>query len=110
MHGYLQDQLDLHQDDKIVEMSIKPVFLLKLVWLHQCYGDVYSIWFPKHFNNLVNWTNLYLMNMLQVLLHDPAEHPQMSDQGFVVAPGTHTLVTILQKQVDWGYVIFAIGS
>ena len=50
------------------------------------------------------------MNMLQVLLHDPADHPQMSDQGFVVAPGTHTLVTILQKQVDWGYIFFAIGS
>ena len=34
-----------------------------------------------------------------VLLHDPADEPDMKDQGFVVAPGTHTLVTILQKQV-----------
>ena len=35
-----------------------------------------------------------------MLLHDPADKPDMKDQGFVVAPGTHTLVTILQKQVQ----------
>ncbi len=36
----------------------------------------------------------------QVLLHDPDDRPEMTDQGFVVAPGTHTLVSVLQKRVS----------
>ena len=36
---------------------------------------------------------------MQVSLHDPSLTPEMTDQGFVVAPGTHTLVAVHRKQV-----------
>ena len=37
--------------------------------------------------------------MLQIMLHDQGEVPQMKDQGFAVAPGTHTLVGVKQYKV-----------
>ena len=37
--------------------------------------------------------------LMQVSLHDPSLTPEMTDQGFVVAPGTHTLVAVNRKQV-----------
>ena len=35
----------------------------------------------------------------QVLLHDPAEEPQMKDLAFTVSPGSHTLATIKHTKV-----------
>ena len=37
--------------------------------------------------------------ILQILLHDQGDVPQMKDLGFAVAPGTHTLVGIKQYKV-----------
>ena len=39
------------------------------------------------------------MIMLQILLHDQGDVPLMKDQGFAVAPGTHTLVGVKQYKV-----------
>ena len=35
----------------------------------------------------------------QILLHDQKSIPQMDEQGFAAAPGSHTLVGIKTKQV-----------
>ena len=42
--------------------------------------------------------NLYV-GLFQILLHDQGEVPQMNDQGFAVAPGTHTLVGMKRIKV-----------
>lgn len=42
-------------------------------------------------------TNEFVINIKQVLLHDPNEVPLVKDIGFAVAPGTHTLVAIRRK-------------
>ena len=36
----------------------------------------------------------------QIHLHDQGEVPEMRDQGFAVAPGTHTLVAIKRFEVE----------
>ena len=36
---------------------------------------------------------------LKIQLHDQGEVPSMSDQGFAVAPGTHTLVGVQRVEV-----------
>ena len=42
-----------------------------------------------------NYTNF------QIHLHDQGELPEMRDQGFAVAPGTHTLVGIKRFEVKF---------
>ena len=42
---------------------------------------------------------------LQILLHDQGEIPEMKDQGFAVAPGTHTLVGIKQTKVRKNLIV-----
>ena len=37
--------------------------------------------------------------MLQVLLHDPKEQPQMKDLSISVSPGTHTKLAIKHSKV-----------
>ena len=37
--------------------------------------------------------------LVQILLHDQKSIPQMDEQGFAAAPGSHTLVGIKTKQV-----------
>ncbi len=41
-----------------------------------------------------------MATVFQILLHDQGETPQMKDQGFAVAPGTHTLVGVKRFQVQ----------
>ena len=36
----------------------------------------------------------------KIQLHDQVEVPQMKDQGFAVAPGTHTLVGVKRLEVQ----------
>ena len=45
------------------------------------------------------WKFENTMLVLQILLHDQGDVPQMKDQGFAVAPGTHTLVGVKQYRV-----------
>ena len=48
---------------------------------------------------------LIYLHLLQVLLHDPAEEPQMKDLAFAVSPGSQTLAAIKHTKVslreDW---------
>ena len=47
---------------------------------------------------------LTISRTFQIYLHDQGEVPQMKDQGFAVAPGTHTLIGV--KRYEVLYVIF----
>ena len=44
--------------------------------------------------------SLIEFHLLQVLLHDPAEEPQMKDLAFAVSPGSHTLAAIKITKVS----------
>ena len=41
-----------------------------------------------------------MVDILQILLHHPAEEPQMKDLAFAVSPGSHTLLAIKIKKVS----------
>ncbi len=42
---------------------------------------------------------VYVDHVLQILLHDQSEAPLISDLGFAVAPGMHTLVGVSRSEV-----------
>ena len=43
---------------------------------------------------------LIYSHVLQVLLHDPVEEPQMKDLAFAVSPGSQTLAAIKHTKVS----------
>ncbi len=45
-----------------------------------------------------------LVVYFQIHLHHQGEVPQMKDQGFAVAPGTHTLVGVKRIEVHFPFV------
>ena len=50
----------------------------------------------------LNYTSLLTLTIsrtFQIHLHDQGEVPQMKDQGFAVAPGTHTLIGVKRYEV-----------
>ena len=50
----------------------------------------------------------YLLIWSKIYLHDQGEIPQMQDQGFAVAPGTHTLVATKRVEVEQVSVSLAV--
>ena len=57
-----------------------------------------NILYASFGRNLISYFTLGCFKF-QILLHDQGEIPEMKDQGFAVAPGTHTLVGIKQYKV-----------
>ena len=51
----------------------------------------------------------YLLIWSKICLHDQGEIPQMQDQGFAVAPGTHTLVATKRVEVEQEQVSASIA-
>ena len=51
----------------------------------------------------------YLLIWSKIYLHDQGEIPQMQDQGFAVAPGTHTLVATKRVEVEQEQVSASIA-
>ena len=43
--------------------------------------------------------NIFCLIVFQIHLHDPAENPVMSDQGFSLAPGSYTKVAVRKVEV-----------
>ena len=54
---------------------------------------IFNSQFPAHLL-------LISLHLLQVLLHDPAEEPQMKDLAFAVSPGSQTLAAIKHTKVS----------
>ena len=52
-----------------------------------------------------------LFTICQIHLHHQGEVPQMKDQGFAVAPGSHTLVAVKRIQVGTIVsIVFAVDK
>ena len=84
----------------VLEVFFSATFTKKFPIFHFLKGRIYVLQTGRILNMYNPHKNFcHHCPIFQVLLHDQTESPEMTDLGFVVAPGTHTLVTVNQKQV-----------
>ena len=71
-------------------------------------GEIYHDYKNHHIQetnpNYESLLKLTISCTFQIHLHDQGEVPQMKDQGFAVAPGTHTLIGV--KRYEVLFIIF----